>query len=261
MAVSLITSALEFVANTQLPAASVLEAAPGPPLDINPFSYAQTKLQALIVGSEIISFVQGVTPERRQDLVNASTLAQLVAKKKVHDPADIYAWYDAYFDVLMNIGWVIQDRQFTIYKEDTFNAQAHEAILKVAAGLLAGNVGAMLALKATLDAVTSLREDSPWITLFNRESRSAHAAHFQISLAEQTPDGQFIVSLMAFGLEANSELTQVLFFKFHSEDSVLKHYSSKVTVNESVLTGVREAVAKKISAHASKFVKALPDLD
>jgi hypothetical protein len=255
-----ISSALEFVENIELPPAKKVDTE-GPPLDINPFTYAQQKIQAAIVGSEIISFVQGVTPERRQDLVNASTLAQLVARKKVPDATDIYAWYDAYFDVLTNIGWTIQARDFAIYKENSANAQAHEAILKVAAGLLAGNAGAMIALKATLDAITSLKTDSPWITLFNRESRTAHTAHFQISLAQQDVNGQFLVSLMAFGLEASSTLTQVLFFKFQSEDAVLKHFSSKVTINGDVLTGVRKAVADKVSSHASTFVKALPDLD
>jgi hypothetical protein len=47
------------------------------------------KDQAVIVGSEITSFVKGVTPEQGQDIINSALLAQLVAKKRVPDAIDI----------------------------------------------------------------------------------------------------------------------------------------------------------------------------
>ena len=40
------------------------------------------KNQAMVVASDIVSFVKGVSNERRQDIVNSSLLAQLVANKK-----------------------------------------------------------------------------------------------------------------------------------------------------------------------------------
>ena len=48
------------------------------------------KNQAMIVASDIVSFVKGVSSERRQDIVNASLLAQLVANKKVPDKTRHY---------------------------------------------------------------------------------------------------------------------------------------------------------------------------
>src|SRR5262245_40695599 len=93
------------------------------------------KNQAAVVGSDIISFVQGVTPERRRAAIHSSLLAQLVAKQRVPDQRDIYAWYIAYFDVLANIGWSIQDKGFATYAEYTQGFEAHEAILQIAATL------------------------------------------------------------------------------------------------------------------------------
>ena len=46
-------------------------------------NFEQIKDQAAVVGSDIVSFVKGVTPERREDIVNCSLLAQLAAKKQV----------------------------------------------------------------------------------------------------------------------------------------------------------------------------------
>ena len=63
-------------------------------------------------------------------------LAQLVAKKKTSDPNQIYAWYNAYFDVLTHIGWVVQDQGFAEYHESSDNFEAHRAILAIATTLL-----------------------------------------------------------------------------------------------------------------------------
>jgi len=67
--------------------------------------------------------------------------------------------------------------------------------------------------KTTLDALSSMDQHSPFITLFSRESQQAQAVRFQISLAEQSANGGLTVALMAFGLEAKTTLTQVLYFK------------------------------------------------
>jgi hypothetical protein len=103
-------------------------------------------------------------------------------------------------------------------------------------------------------------ENSPWITLFNRESQFAKSARFQVTLAEQQPDAQFLVTLMAFGLVAASTLTQVLFFKFKTNDVRLKHSSGKVTINTYVLDSIREAVKDRIAGFSSDFIQALPSL-
>jgi len=223
-------------------------------------NFDQVKNQAAVVGSDIVSFVKGVTPERREDIVNSSLLAQLAAKKQVSDPGRVYDWYNAYFDVLTNIGWSVQDRGFAAYSEASDNFQAHEAILKVAASLLGPAATTLAVVQATLDALTSLSADSPWLAIFNRESQSAQTARFQVTLAEQGEDEQFVVSLMAFGIEAKATLTQVLFFKFKSSEASLKHYSGKVTINTHVLANVRDLIKTKVAAYAMDYIKALPDI-
>jgi hypothetical protein len=224
-------------------------------------NFEQVKNQAAVVGSDIVSFVKGVTPERREDIVNSSLLAQLVAKKQVSDPTRVYDWYNAYFEVLTNIGWSVQDRGFATYSEASDNFQAHEAVMKVAASLLGPAAATLAVVQATLDALKSMSAESPWLAIFNRESQSAQTARFQVTLAEQTEDEQFLVSLMAFGIEAKATLTQVLFFKFKSSETSLKHYSGKVTINTQVLAKVRDLIKTKIAAHAVDYIKALPDLD
>ena len=224
-------------------------------------AFDSARNQAAVVGSDVIAFVQGVTPERRQAIVNASLLAQLVAKTKVGDASKVYDWYETYFDVLTNIGWVVQDRSFAEYHEGGKNFEAHKAIVSVATALLGAAPAALALVKTTLDALQSMDADSPWITVFDRESRHARTARFQISLAEQDAGGQFFVTLMAFGLEATARVTQVLFFKARASEATLRHYSGRVTINTAVLESVQEAIAAKLTGHAADFVRKLPDID
>ena len=248
--------ALEFVRNVQLPSISKDEA----PQDVASFDFKKDKDQALVVGSDIISFVKGVTEERRKDIVNSALLAQLVANKKVHDPTHVFTWYTTYFDALTNIGWVVQDRQFVDHIESSKNFQAHKVIIDLATTLLGPQAAALQLVKEVLGALEKMDSSSPWITLFSRESQFAKTARFQITLAEQTPDGQFLVSLMAFGLLAETTLTQVLFFKFNSSDVRLKHSSGKVTINTTVLDNIRDAVSQRIAKFSADYVRGLPDL-
>src|SRR5262245_27665318 len=102
-----VASAREFVARAEVvPAARTRDAEPAAVA----LAFDTAKNQAAVVGSDILSFVQGVTPERREAILNSSMLAQLVAKKKITDSTKLFAWYDSYFDTLSNIGWVIQDK-------------------------------------------------------------------------------------------------------------------------------------------------------
>lgn len=222
--------------------------------------FQTAKDQAAVVGSQIVSFVSGVTAERRQAIADSSLLAQLVAKRRVPDPADVDAWYREYFDTLTQVGWVVQETNFAEYREASQNFEAHKAILAVATALMGAAPAGLALLKTTLEALQSMDADNPWITIFSRESQSARVARFQVSLAEQAPDGQFIVRTMAFALKAQSEITQVLFFKARSSEAQLRHYSGNVTINTGVLDSVAADLKAKLAAHARDFIRALPDL-
>ena len=259
MASASVSQARAFVTGAELPAPPAIERSAG---RATPIEFDPSKTQAAVVGSEVISFATGVTEQQRKDVTNAVLLAQLIAKRKVPAPgssADIQAWYAAYFDALSSIGFAVQDHGFTRYQKKGSSFEVHEGILEVAAVLLAGAPAALALVQTTLKALQSMSEDSPWITLFERESQSANTARFQVSAVEGDERTGFFISILAFGLEAQSELTQVLFFKFHSDDMTLFHQGGRVSINEQVLASVREPIAAKLTVFATDFIKMLPD--
>ncbi len=224
------------------------------------FAPDPAKDQSAVVGSSIVCYRKGVGAEHRRAINDSSLLAQLVANKTVPDQSDIPAWYDAYFNVLTTVGWVLQERGFSRYDAASDNADVHEAILSIAAGLLGGPATtAYEVVKITLDTLQSLGDASPWLTLFTRESRRAHAACFQVSLVEEGAAG-FRASLMAFELDASSTLNQILFFKITSASATLRQYSGRVAIDDDVLAAVSNDIAAKIAAFTAGYVKGLPDL-
>ena len=215
--------------------------------------------QAAVVGSDIVAFTEGVSVDHRDDVLNASLLGQLVAKKQVPDPTTLgqwKKWYREYFDAMTNVGFAITDTAFDEYTKQTETFEAHEAILEVAATLLAGAPTALAVITSTLTALKKVDEESSWITLFNRESQSANTARFQVTVAEER-DNKLSVSLISFGLEATTKLTQVLFFKFRSNEATLQYHQGKVAIQRDVVAAVRTQVAQRLAAHAGYYIRGL----
>lgn len=229
-----------------------------------PITFDEVKDQAAVVGSEVISFVKGVTAAERKDIINASLLAQLVARKQVPVTDTLKAstdWFNAYFDTLAHVGFVIQQQGFARYREASDAFDAHEAILKVAAGLLAGAPGALALITTTLEALKDVGGGKSWIKLWDRETRTAKAGRFQVSLAERGEGkDEVLVTLMAFAMEAKQTLAQVLFFKANLADVTLEHNSGKVSINAPHLAKVRDNIAAKLAAYTTTYIDKLPDL-
>jgi hypothetical protein len=218
------------------------------------------KNQAAVVGSDVMSFVKGVTSDRREAIINSSLLAQLVAAKKFPNFTNTQGWYDAYFDVLTNIGWVLQDKSFAVYEQSDENFETHNAIISVATALLGPASTALGLLVTTLNALEKMNSTTPWITIFSRESQRASTGRFQVSLVEQNEADQFFVSLMAFEMEAKKTITKILFFSAEESEVTLRHSSGKVTINTTVLDGVSAPLKAKLVDHGQNFVRTLPDL-
>jgi hypothetical protein len=224
-------------------------------------SFDAAKTQATVIGSGVISFVEGVTAQGRDAITNSSLFAQLVAKRKVPNSDDTEAWYNAYFDALTNVGWVIQQRQFARYEEKSANFDAHKAILAVAATVLGPAVTALAVVTSTINALHSMDEDQPWIKLFNRESRVGEVGRFQIGLVSKETDKDFLVTLMAFTMKAKATLTQVLFFRGKAEDVELRHADAEVTVASEIVTGALPGLKKKLASFVEDYIAMaeLPD--
>jgi hypothetical protein len=225
-----------------------------------PIDFDAARDQALVVGSEVVSFVRGVTAEQRGDIVNSTTLAQLAAKKAVPEPRsleEVRRWYQKYFEVLGSVGFVTQQANLQHYTAKGEGFQAHEAVLQVAGTLLTGSPTALAVLTSTVKALQSADGGNPWFTVFNRESRSANTAHFQVSTVDRDPNGELFVALTAFALEAKQKITQVLLFKFGKSAVRIENHAGKASINAALLAGLRPRVSQMLLGKAEDFLRGL----
>ena len=120
--------------------------------------------------------------------------------------------------------------------------------------MLGPQAAVLAVVKAAIDALRSMDENRPWLALFERECRTARSARFQVTAAQAGPAGLVEVALAAFRLNADSELTQVLFFKFASSAASLDYAAGKATIDPTALTGVRDAIARRLAEYRLALV-------
>jgi hypothetical protein len=226
--------------------------------DTPPLELKATEAQSLVVGSGLIAAAASVPQQTREDLVNCTLFAQLAASGAVTDPKRIPEWYDAYFKALTAIGWAQSDTQFEDYDFKSKTAEAHKAIIKVLTVVLGPQAAALVVVQTVLEALQSMNEDSPWITLFDRQSKSGKSARFQVATAQVDPGGLLQVALVGFELVVKASLTQVLFVKYASNSTRLKYAAGKATIYEAALQDQREALAARLAAYRASYVAQIP---
>lgn len=222
--------------------------------DTPPVELKSTEAQTLVVGSGLVVASENVPQQTREDLVNCTLFAQLAASGEVGDPAKVELWYSAYFRALTALGWAQSDSHFEDYDFKSRNAEAHKAIIQVLSVLLGPQAAALAVVKTAIEALQSMNENSPWITLFERQSKVGKSARFQVATAQRDPGGLIQVALCAFNLKARSEQTQVLFFRYSSSSTRLRYAAGKATIFEAALREQRAAIAARLAAYRSSYV-------
>jgi hypothetical protein len=222
--------------------------------DAPPVQFRETDPQALVVGASLVAAAGNVPAAMRQDLVDCTLFAQLAAAAAVPDAVEIGRWYRVYFGALTSLGWVQSDTRFEQYEFAGRNAEAHQAILGVLTALLGPHAAALAIVKAAIGALQSMSENRPWLTLFDRESKAANSARFQVAGAEVDASDLLQVALVGFGLKTTSEITQVLFFKFATSSTSLEYAVGQATIDEAALADVRATMAARLADYRRSMI-------
>lgn len=218
------------------------------------------KDQALVVGSGVLSFAHGVDAAARAAITDCVLLAQLVASKRAAADQDPLAWFAAYAQVLQNLGWAIGESGWTGDTAKGTAVEVHKKILEVMAVALGPSAAAVAVLKATMGALAGMQPDSPWLTIFNRESKAAKIARFQVGLVEPGSDGALAIALLACLLEAETGITQVLFFKLEKNLARFRSNSAKASIEPGTLRELGPLVRDKVRAFQADFLSGIKDL-
>ncbi len=222
--------------------------------------FDQAKKQAQIAGSGVFSFAQGVDTTVRESISDSALLAQLVANKRVSVEQAPLKWFTTYGEVLQNVGWTLQEGGWTDYTATGTAVEVNEKIIEVMTAALAPAPAALAIITSTVNALKAMKPDSSWFTIFSRETQKARIARFQIGLVEKDGSGDVFVSLLACLIEAQSSITQVLFFKFREANASFKANSAKVSINRAALTDLGPTIRSKIRAYQADYLSSIADI-
>ena len=207
-----------------------------------------------INNGSLVSFVADVSPQHKKDVLHSTLLAQLAADKKYGRGSDIMRWYNYYFEILKNIGWVIQGRSELLFQANTATFTLNSAILEVLSAILSQNE--LLILKKTIEGIKNLAAQDKRIILFEQALQGAEFSNFQICTATETQSA-VALKLNAFYFKSAKPTKRILWFDYTSSTVSLKYTINEATLHTEYYTNIRDAVENKLGEHASTYINSI----
>ncbi len=208
---------------------------------------------AYVAGGSIVAFTANVQRQPKQDILDATLLAQLNSNKLFDRETQIDKWYDNYVKVLGNIGFAMQSYNFSQYHSGGSSLKMDKAILEIMKAAATGS--GMTTLIATLDSLEKMADNDGAITLFETNSSSNKMGNFQLVLCDQKEgDHEVNFTFGFFYFSADKQVTRFLWFSWSSSSINLNTGSTNVTLNEKIYSTVRAKITEKLEKKAGNFV-------
>jgi len=101
-------------------------------------------------------------------------------------------------------------------------------------------------------------KNSPWITLFDQQSRRFDVTEYQFSVVQVIGDTVHL-HLAAARLNASFGKTQVLFFNLKSQNAEFEQANQSFSAEAALLTEMNADLKVKLMALTKSFIRSLPD--
>jgi hypothetical protein len=211
----------------------------------------------LVTGSNLVQFPPEATAEIRSSVALSLLAAQRVASKdsSVLTPKD---WFDRHNTVLSQLNWLGDGGGVLESTFNNLNVAVHKAIIPFLAAAFGGAVAAGALILTALNQLQDMDKDSPWITLFDNQSRHFDVTEYQFSVVEIVGD-QVKLHLASARFDAKFGQTQVLFFKVNHGTATFESASGSFTQAASLLTEMNGDLKAKLASFTKSFIQSLPD--
>ncbi|SFD20704.1 hypothetical protein SAMN05518672_1011044 [Chitinophaga sp. CF118] len=223
----------------------------GVPTEIESVEEDSDKDKAYFDNKSIVSFVAGVSPENRQDILDSTLLAQLAAGHLYPNPQDLKLWYEKYTEVLRNIGWTIQLNEFSEVSSSGSLFEMKNAILGIVSAAFGGNYVAIVT--NVLDALKSLSDSDSKIVAFEKNTHSLGKGTFQLAMVEEV-NGAVALHMAGFIISTSSEVKRILFFSSKKEKATVSSNSMACALNKETYATVRNTVKQKLGDKAQQYI-------
>ncbi len=209
----------------------------------------------IIAGSNLVQFDGEIDPILRSSVALSLLAAQRVAK---HDTvvADPDQWIERHNTVLKNLNWLIQDSGSVQEQFDKVDITVHDAIIPFLTAALGGPIAASSLIIKALEQLQQVNKDSPWITLFDQESRRFDVSEYHFTRVAVDRD-HLAMNLVAARFGASYGRTQVLFFRITKQHATFNLSHMKVSAESELLRITNDALKAKLALLTNDYIRKL----
>jgi hypothetical protein len=212
-------------------------------------------LKAAVDVGSLMSFVEGVGPTEKEDVLLSIQLAQRGASGKYDRFSQTESWYQKYVEVLEQLGWVGEQFAFAKYDQQQGELRMDQAALAIITAIATQNQLAVL--KESVDALAKLTEDDGTIRLFDFHSSTQASGNFQIGAVQKADNGALSLALGAFYFRSSDARRRFLFFSWGAQQVAFWTGAQKLTLNQEFYAERREAVRRKLGTTADEYIAGL----
>jgi hypothetical protein len=210
----------------------------------------------IVTGSNLIQFSKEVSSEIKSSVALSLLAAQQVAKNDtvIVSPQQ---WIERHNTVLTNLNWHIQDGGVVNTEFKDIDMAVHQAIIPFLTAIFGGALTAGALIITALTQLKEMDKNSPWITLFDRESRRFDVSEYQFSVVQVAGD-DVTLKLAAARFNASFGKTQVLFFKLNKQTAKFDAATQNLSANSGLLIDMNKELRSKLARFTKTYIQSLP---
>ncbi len=213
---------------------------------------AAPPLAAKVDVGSLLSFVDGVGEQQKEDVLYSVQLAQRAASGACDRFTQTRAWYQKYVEVLENLGWTTEQFAFTSFDQSEGEFRMDQAALKIITAIATQNQLAVL--QQSIAALSSLTEEDGAIRMFDFHASTGDSGNFQLGSVQSSDNGALSMALGAFYFRSTDERKRFLFFKWGARQVNFWTAAQRMTLNTDFYARRRKDVIAKLESDASQFI-------
>jgi hypothetical protein len=231
--------------NESLPALAGLEAvAVTNSIDVNQLP------DALVTGTTLLDLSRVPSANVRSGISLSMLFASRVAlAKNLHDQDE---WLAEYQTALTQLGFALSGTARLNSRFNKLNVAVHEALIPFLT-IAFGGAAVGPVILALLNNLKSMNADSPWITVFDQQSKrfNVHEMHFGAAIPNGTlTDIRYAVARLSIDMSA----TQVLFFKVTQTEADFESLTTTMSVSDSLMAVTEDDLKQRLSKLMKSYI-------
>ncbi|MEW6218892.1 MAG: hypothetical protein AB1634_05065 [Thermodesulfobacteriota bacterium] len=234
---------------------AVTRGEPGPPPPPLPAAALPEDLQAAVDAGTLLSFVDGLSPQERDDVLFSVQLAHRGASGAFNRFTNTEAWYNKYMDILNRLGWAAEQLAFVRHDQSQGEIRMDQAALAVITAIATQNQLAVL--NAAVKALEELAEEDSTIRLFDFQTAASASANFQIGAVQKADNGALGMAMGAFHVQGLDTRRRFLFFSWGAQKIQFWTAAQKMTLNTTFYAQHRHLVIKALGAGVADYIGGL----